>query len=93
MSEETIWTCDRCKRTWRSSRVKNPLQRIVISSGYNHNYSPVHKYWQGDWCQECLVETGVRKPEPLPEATPSEPTRLSLEEIVREIVQEEMDNR
>ena len=85
----TTYTCDKCDH--EQAEPDNPRQmwRVAISfsDAIKPNY-PVYRSQEREklWCRDCVVNAGLVPP------TKDEPTPLplTLEEIVREIVQEEI---
>lgn len=88
MSHTTTWMCDRCKMNSNDVSDLN-LEEVAICFGTYHatSYAPLHR---AEWCRACRNEVGIialsKKPAD-PAITPS-----TLEELVREIIREEIDN-
>jgi hypothetical protein len=86
MSKETTYTCDRCKK---SSTVYIDLNLETVSIVFRRwtSYSPLHT---AEWCLACRNEVGIialPQKEGDPVVIPA-----TLEELVREIIKEEIDN-
>ncbi len=94
MSTTTIWKCDRCSKEWNSNDGGNPLEEVKVVSG---QYEDPGKISPADWCQDCRIETGIYRPHLINKngkriklEKKSLPPPLTLEELVREIVREEI---
>lgn len=91
MSQVTTWKCDRCKKTWSSDKDKNPLTEVsVVTMRYGGRGEVPLSEWQAQWCENCRKATGVFRPANIEREQPSLPEPLTLEEIIREIVQKEI---
>lgn len=93
MTTEIILTCDRCNRRvldpsklWAVAVVVVDYRRFVPgSSAGAHSHSEHRK----EWCDDCVREIGIL---PKPKVKNEEPEPpLSLEDLVREIAQEEIE--
>jgi len=87
----TTYKCDRCGA---ESIGDDTIDLLSIYLGEGQYMSDaVHRGHRKEWCVKCRIETGIHKPEKtLPEIKPidSAPT---LEEMIREIVREEIQNQ
>ena len=82
----TTYTCDRCKNTADTNAMG--LDRVSVVWGrYNnsaHMPSPA-----AEWCRSCRIETGLEREWP-DSAAKSPPEPLTIEDILREFIQEEV---
>ena len=88
----TTYTCDRCKE---SVSGEDTLKLFRIFVGYGHYFDDARKRATGqvEGCEKCRIETGLQGPDKnQPEIIPQEPT-LTLEDLIREIVREEVFNK
>jgi hypothetical protein len=91
MSRVTTYTCDKCGATSTDAAVIR-LERVCIVFGQHHTTTQ-HEEHSADWCLRCRIYMGIthagydtqNKIDPRPEP----PT---LEELVREIIKEEIEN-
>jgi hypothetical protein len=87
MSKETTYTCDRCKKSSIHPSDLHLEQVQIVSYWAKPSYSPLHR---ADWCLGCRNEVGIIA---LPQKEGEAPiTPATLEELVREIIREEIDN-
>jgi len=91
----TIYTCDRCKAESADNKI---LDLAIISIGVKDasygSYSSITlrdcANREVEWCIKCRTETGIeREREETPKPLPKPPT---IEEMLREIVREELQN-
>ena len=86
----TTYSCDKCGMNHPDGKdlltISVGVSTISIAGKVGH-YLPPTKI-VGIWCKSCAAIAGLTGPEPKPE----DPPVLTLDEIVREIVQEEIDN-
>jgi len=101
MSKITTYTCDRCGKT---STRNDFLEAIAIVRDANHNSDRIVQVYPascvlikgGAWCQECLKELRLLRPGEERRLTATEeevPAPVSLEDIIREIVREEIEDQ
>lgn len=81
----TTYKCDRCGA---ESVDKNTLHKV--KAGYGDYTSDVNGR-QAEWCKKCCVETGLAHQNLAPEVKPLDPLP-TLEDMIREIVREEIQN-
>ena len=91
MTIVTTYTCDKCGS--KQTEPSNPRQmwRVAINfSDAGKPSYPMHRTLAHEklWCRDCVVSAGLVPPK-VDEPTP-EP--LTLEEMIREIIQEEIGN-
>ncbi len=89
MSSTTIWKCDRCNKTRNSDEHSNPLLGVKIVTGSNRN---APDFMKADWCEACRIETGIFRTPKVVQDNPDLPEPLGLEEMIREIVREEIND-
>ena len=91
MSQTTTYTCDRCGAINTDEAVIR-LERVSIVFGRYHTTTQ-HEEHSADWCLTCRIKTGITHTgfdteiRHIPDSPP--PT---LEDLVREIIREEIDN-
>ena len=84
---KTTYTCDKCSHEQENGKGFWNIG-IVLSPGETPPYKKIDHPQKALWCDKCVIEMGVK---PLPEEkTPLNP--ISLEDLVREIVVEEIEN-
>lgn len=91
---KTILTCDRCE--------KEVEKLIEVGAGerkhrYGSSYgtgTPYYEVYQLDaeWCLDCCIEMGIAQPCKEVKAQPIQPLP-TLEDMIREIIREEIDNK
>lgn len=87
----TTYTCDRCQESqdgdgqfWRVGVVADNVQ-IMREYGTQPTRYPANDRLRMHVCRQCLISIGIQVPPPIPgESAPARPT---LEDIIREIVQ------
>jgi len=85
----TTFKCDRCGAESTGDDTIG-LEKVVVGSGRFYDYS---QRGESEWCKKCRIETGVEKPDKnTPEIAPIDPLP-TLEEMIREIVREEIQNQ
>jgi hypothetical protein len=85
----TTYKCDRCERT---STVEREIDLKRVEVGVGHYYSDYSRRGYKEWCRTCRIETGIEQPDvKLPEINPIDPLP-TLEDLIREIVREEIQN-
>lgn len=89
MAIVTTYTCDKC-----GYEQTNPEQMweigVALKAHINTNpYVPPALKPKALWCRACVEGIGLLIPSPKPKAPAPEPA--TLEDIVRELIQEEMD--
>ena len=91
MTIVTTYTCDKCGSS--QTETSNPRQMwqvaISFSDAGKPNY-PMHRTLTHGklWCRDCVVSAGLVPPK-VDEPTPKP---LTLEDIVREIIHEEIES-
>ena len=87
----TTYKCDRCgAESVGGDTIK--LLSIYLGEG-QYMSDAVRRGGQKEWCLKCRIETGIHKPEmALPEIKPVDPVP-TLEEMIREVVREEIQNQ
>jgi hypothetical protein len=84
----TTYKCDRCG----AEDTDNQIGLNFIKVGYGQYITDASCRPMVEWCHKCRIETGLQKPsEKMPGVKPGEPPP-TLEEMIREIVREEMEN-
>ena len=86
--KKTILTCDRCRK--EVDHLEN-----VGAGRRDHSYvTNIERVWQvpAEWCIPCCIEVGFAKEDPEIPAKPIVPFP-TLEEIIREMVREEIQNK
>lgn len=98
MPIKTIHICDRCKHeqltdgkaVWNAPPPTDRLMRnvnvVVGHAGTRGEQIGVHAYW----CEVCCLETGVVRPK---EPVAKQPEPITLEDLVKEIVESVLDSR
>lgn len=91
----TTYKCDRCGREntvdYHTTERELDLETISVGTGKYH-YDKSHRGGQ-EWCKKCRIEVGIDSPEKaMPEAVPLDPLP-TLEDMIREIVREEIQNQ
>jgi hypothetical protein len=88
MSITTIIKCDRCGKQCDNGSMFTV--NIIVYKGANSTYIGHCEFSQdhADWCEECCVAMHIH-PTPKEQTPTPVPT---LEDMVRQIVQEEIDN-
>lgn len=89
----TTYTCDKCKHS--QSDKEKPMQLWEIGIGispmeknrYAYSRELSHKKL---WCRDCVVKAGILPPNKDEKEKASEPP-ITLEDIIREIIQEELE--
>lgn len=96
MSKLTIWTCDKCKTEWCSDETRvSPLKQVILSVGPPRSFGtsgawkPAKDHWSAFWCENCLRKIGI--PEPKKDEPAVEP--VTLDDMIRDIVHEVIDNQ
>ena len=88
---QVILTCDRCKKVVDKLEEVGAGKRSVSSSYHGGGTTcNVYQLW-AEWCIDCCVEMHIIEPNKNSEAKPVQPPP-TLEDIVREIVREEIQN-
>lgn len=90
MSKITTYACDRCQTIVAA---QDSLYRVGVMCYHQSSYAQPVQTVEGtaDWCRPCcdaLQLTGYRKPAPGKQG----PQELTLEEKIREIMREEIQN-
>lgn len=98
MARETHYTCDRCGKT------DNDLGRIglktvavgikeIAFAYYDTNSNDLFdaNRREAEWCAECLVKVGIYPKSAIPNTVQIDPPP-TLENLIREIIQEEIQN-
>ena len=86
MGTQTIYTCDRCNKTVEWSIGRRTLHSISVTVDGNQCAHPIL-----EWCRECVVEIGLVKWTPIPPQKKEDlPEPISIEDLIREIVREEL---
>jgi len=90
---KTILTCDRCKKEVdKLSEVGAGIRSHQYSSyGITGDAYVVHQLG-AEWCLDCCIEMGIAKPCKESSAQPIQPSP-TLEDMIREIIREELENR
>ena len=89
----TTYTCDKCSHSQTERDKPRQLWDIGIildttpRPPYSHR-SPLHK---AQWCRECLIGLGIMVPSKT-DKTKAPPSPPTIEEMIREIIQEEIGN-
>jgi hypothetical protein len=85
--------CDRCKKEvaaednlWEVAITCEPLGIYQHRSQFHHKA----KNQQSEWCDPCVKEMGVTRPL---YRSPEEVKPLTIEDIIREIIREEQQNK
>lgn len=94
-----IHECDHCHKKADNPETRKELGLIRITVGTDITYSsysgntvhPKLREWQAEWCRECQKKFGVTLQWD-PEKRPPEAKAPTLEEVVREICREEIQN-
>lgn len=90
---KTILTCDRCK--------KEVKDLVEVGAGKRsiqyYSFSPsgtTYELFQlsAEWCLACCIEMGIAQPCKESKAQPIQPPP-TLEDMIREIIREEIDNK
>lgn len=85
MAIKTTYTCDRC-----GHEQDNDDQMLEIGIVYRHlrfSFSP-HPGKNALWCRKCTDEVGITPVQKT--ADPQPPPRLTLEDLIRELIREEV---
>jgi len=89
MARITLVTCDRCKRNCSDDTDGVVQVRVYLGSTPGYITQPVKG---ADWCLRCRTELGLVAPTtPVEEGAKSTRPEPTLESLIREIVQEEID--
>lgn len=93
MSTKTEYTCDRCKKVVDKDQLSSVNIGITQGPGVRYFGQYTNHVIKGqDWCSPCLSECGlVEQKKDHPEEKLVTP--LTLEEMFREIVREEIKNQ
>ena len=87
MSKLTTYTCDRCKKTSEKPNFLHSIT-VMVGSRYGNNNGPTV-----EWCRACVVEAGITSWTPSPPLKKEDlPEALSVEDLIREIIREEMES-
>lgn len=91
-----VHTCDRCGKSAATKEEQEVLNLGTLCLGFATNmfYSQprvhsAHHVWTREWCQACRTELGCLEPK-VREAAQNGTPVTSLEDLVREIVREEV---
>ena len=93
------WKCDRCGKLASTKEGIEELALGDITLGFKASYSSysapsvyaAHQLWSRQWCRSCREKLGIVEAKVCAAHQNNEPVP-SLEDIVREIVQEEIIN-
>ena len=88
---KTILTCDRCKKEVETL-VEVGAGRRVKSYGDDSRERMEVCQFLAEWCLECCIEMGITKPWKESPAQPIQPPS-TLEDMIREIIREEIENK
>jgi hypothetical protein len=88
--KKTILTCDRCKKEVDGLNQVAAGIRKENYSTYGGRATTINSPYMAEWCQVCCEIVGLYNYDPPP--TP-EQTQITLEELIREIIREEIDNK
>ena len=88
---KTILTCDRCKKEVETL-VEVGAGRRVKSYGDDSRERMEVCQFLAEWCLECCIEMGITKPGKESLTLPFQPPP-TLEDMVREIIREEIENK
>lgn len=85
---KTILTCDRCGET--SERRDFLLPVTVTTKSSNSTFT--YELAIAEWCDKCLreVRAALKLPEEPPKPDEPAPQRMTIEDLIREIVREEV---
>lgn len=89
------YKCDRCGREntvdSRTTERELNLETIRVGTG-QYGYDNAHRGGK-EWCWKCRIEVGIDEPtKRMPEAVPLDPLP-TLEDMIRELVREEIQNQ
>lgn len=95
MTIVTTYTCDKCNHSQVDP--KEPRQMWVIgitikerTLGYSPSFSSSTPRKSADWCRKCVQSLGLLPQEKTKSPTPA-PTP-TFEDMIRELIQEEMED-
>ena len=85
----TTYKCDKCGAEDTTNKI-GLVDVGVFTGGYRRFGSGSGNYeYCKEWCYQCRLKTGLEQPKK-PADAPAEVTRPTLEDMVREIVREEI---
>lgn len=89
MSCTMIIKCDRCGKEKDNTQMRTV--NLVIQDGANNRYISMHDYSNKsvDWCYDCCTALHLKSPINKTDPVPPAPT---FEDLIRQIVQEEVEN-
>jgi hypothetical protein len=86
----TTFKCDRCGA---ESVGDDTIDLLRVAVGVGQYFSDYSQRDSSEWCRKCRIETGIEQPNKnTPEIIPIDPLP-TLEEMVRAIVREEIQNQ
>ena len=87
----TTYKCDRCGAEDTSNEIR--LERVGVFVGFHQVYKSYGKGLEQplekDWCKACRLEVGFRI---YSELEPTTETPITLEDLIRELIREEVRN-
>lgn len=91
--KQEIFTCDRCKKVVPKENDLTEVGAGKREQYYGSSFSGERyevRQFVSEWCIDCCKEFGLVISN---RETPPKPPRTTLEDMIREIVREEMENK
>lgn len=85
-----ILKCDRCGATAENDTTF--LKHVAVGVNWRYGFQAADRKLEAEWCHECLIKTGLRRPQNEAEEKIAPPAPPTLEDIVRDIVRDEIAN-
>ena len=86
-----ILKCDRCGATAEND--KDFLKHVAVGVNWGgYGFQAADRKLEADWCRECLIKTGLCRPQNEADEKIAPPAPPTLEDLVRDIVREELAN-
>lgn len=85
-----ILKCDRCGATAEND--KNFLKQVAVGVNWGYGFQAAGRKLEADWCRECLIKTGLHRPQNEADEKIAPPAPPTLEDLIRDIVREELAN-
>lgn len=86
-----IFKCDRCGATAQDD--KHFLRHVAVGVNWGYGFQAADRKLEAEWCRECLIKTGLHSPQNEADEKIAPPVPPTLEDLVRDIVREEIEQR
>ena len=86
-----IFKCDRCGATAEDD--KNFLKRVAVGVNWGYGFQAADRKLEAEWCRECLIKAGLHSPQNEADEKIAPPVPPTLEDLIRDIVREEIEQR